>query len=172
MFKKMIFLFSVMVLILSLSVCNSLSPTGPEDPEDTVFHYRSNIKVVYVRDVSKIIFPKGNDRATAIYFIAYDPDNPGSYSSECIGMEKVAEKKFVGYIDHVFVQTGAFQRKHELYIRDTKLYDGVGSFSMRTGNVKSIQGAYDIEKKASACYFRMEPASSGSNSSSTLFIQE
>ena len=131
MFKKMIFLFSVMVLMLSLSVCNSLSPTGPEDPEDTVFHYRSNIKVVYVRDVSKIIFPEGNDLATNIYFTLYDPEDPGFH--DVVDVEKVAENKFVGYIDHVFVQTGAFQRKHELYIRDAKLYDGVGSFSMRTG---------------------------------------
>ena len=167
MFKKIVFLLLIIVLTLSLILCKS--PVGPE--EDTVFRYRGNVKVTYIRNTKEIIFPEGNDDFTDIYFIPYDPQDPSISSVDGIDMEKVAENKFVGYIQHAFIQQGAFQKKHKLYIRDFKFYDGFGHFSTYRGEGITIEGAYEIEVTKHDCCFKMSAPDSNS-STFALFTQE
>jgi len=170
MFKKIVFLLLITVFILNLNLCKS--PVGPEDEEDPVFRYRGNVKVVYVRNTKEIIFPKGNDAFTDIYFMPYDPQEIEPVDGiSGIDMEKVAENRFVGYIEHVFIQQGAFQKKHKLYIRDAKFYDGFGDFSTHRGEGITIQGAYEIEVTKHECSFKMSAPDSNSNSFA-LFTQE
>jgi len=169
MFKKMIFLFSVLVLVLSLSVCDSLSPTEPEDPEDTVFRYRTNVKVVYKRDPNKILNPYTDLPVTISYRLYYPPGSCRKPEYGAIGMEEVAKNVFVSYARYVFIQRGVYQEKHKLSIQDHKLYDGLSGSSIVMGNVESIEGAYDITRGMHVCSFRMSVPNS---SSSTLFIQE
>jgi len=154
MFKnwKIVFLLlmflSLLPVIAIIQSCKAI-----EHPYEPV-QYWAKVEVIYDRDPAKIRFSQGNDAFTLIRYELFDPDCKikSKYDGEIIGyyrvgsapMEKIAENKFRGYIEQVFVQTESWHGKHRIYIRDAKLYDGMSSVSTYTPDGITIQHAYDI----------------------------
>jgi len=75
-------------------------------------------------------------------------------------MEKTHEDSskeiFEGYIkEGVFIQQGIYQRKHQLFVRDYKFYNGLSDISVQRGQNITIEGAYEMEAAEHLCYFKM-----------------
>ena len=163
---KKVFLILVLALFMSVFFGNcKKSTTGPDEPVERP-QYWQTVKVTYIRDPAKITLPEGNDAFTGIGYTLYDPnarankleyehiDDP-VHRRGGINMKKVAENKFVGYIEKVFFQTQPCHQKHMLNVRDTKLYDGFSDGSMETADGIVIEGAYDISIVSHMLYFKM-----------------
>jgi len=162
---KNVFLISLLALFVISCFESCKSPVAPDEPEEPI-RYRSKVKVTYIRNPAKIIFPQGNDWSTAIKYEIYDPNaeenviqdieyTDGPYRYGIVRMEKLAENKFVGYIEKVFIQTRSRFTKHKAYIRDYKLFDEVSDNSTYTAEGVTVEGAYDLSISGRMLYFRM-----------------
>jgi hypothetical protein len=156
----------ILVLISALMFPTCKSPVGLDEPE--LIQYRARVEVRYDRNPVKITFPEGHDKATAIQYWIYDPNaRQNKLENEYVegwyrrrggaNMEKIAENRFVGYMEKVFVQTKSHSVKHRIYVRDAKLYDGFSGNEVSTYTAEgiTIEGAYDLEIIGCELHFRM-----------------
>jgi len=166
MFKKhFTILFLISLLVISFG-CN-VRKQGITDPDEPInYTYKAKVKAVYVRNPADIVFPEGNDKGTQIRYRIYDPEAEknkfeheyvdGSFRVGFLTMTKVAENRFEAEIEKVIVHADLNIPKHEAYIRDLKLYDGMGDPSMNTANNLAIEGAYSIEISNRIMYFKLQ----------------
>ncbi len=170
--KQIFFLvmFLLILMPLTMLLTNCQSPAGP----DLIFRYRT-IKVVYQRNPANIVCEEyGN--AVVFRYKLYDPNSSGSpYVTGVIHTEKVSQHKYVGQIDHVFIQEGQESpykdAEHSMYVDDSKLYNGLNDVSCYTADGLSAEGVYDVNIQGYTYYFKARSQDSSSNTF-TLFIQE
>jgi len=150
---KKVFLISRLMLFsfLILFSCKR-NPTTPEEPH----RYWARIEVVYDRDPAKITCPQCMEKhEPRLVYALFDPDRKlksqsdryieGYYSFGGVPMEKIAENKFRGYLEQVFVQVESWHGKHKVFIQDFKLYDGISDLSTLTPYGITVEKAYEIE---------------------------
>ncbi len=139
MFKKMIFLFSVMVFMLSLSFCNS--PVGPEDPIEPVVKY--DLELTYIRvgniNLSRI---SGNP---SIYLF-YVNTNVSTLITRISHLTRINNYKFEGEFDQIYSNSG--NSIYALQMSDWARGDGLSSDSFIVGKkliIKVKQTGFEKE---------------------------
>lgn len=135
----------------------------PDDPDPNIqTEFEREVIVTYVRDVSKIKSPNGNDAGVDVNYQLYDPNHERSdicdvnyydgYRQGAVGMTKIGENRFECKIKWVLIQSDPSHKKHIIFIKDPKLYgDGQSQY---TSDGISIQNSYDEEIRSYYYYFK------------------
>ena len=147
MFKRTFLVFLSFAIIGITLSCNSPTTSQPE-----LIEYKSEALVQYTRP--EVVCPDcGGDyyRPGLVAYLA-DPNVDGGIRKVVIDKMERAEPEtddqgrevFEAYIYHVFKQTAEHSKKHEFWVQDQKLWNGVTDSNL-TGKIIHVEGEYDRE---------------------------